>query len=122
MYRAINYIGAGPWSTVSYITAATTPDAPPAPSVYYVDNTEIILTLTPSSNDGGLPITYYHLYVALGISASTYDEVTYDYSSTSKTILVGDVFGSTTITAGKIYTFVYVAENTLGVSDDSDLL
>jgi hypothetical protein len=123
MYRAINSIGHGDWSSIAYITAATTPDPPPTPSYSYVDNTMITLTLTASVNDGGLPITAYYLYVALGIEASTFDEViTYDGSSTSWDIDVGDVYGSTTIVAGSIYTFTYVAENSLGTSDDSDLL
>lgn len=30
-YRAINSIGAGPWSDIAYIPASTVPKAPPKP-------------------------------------------------------------------------------------------
>ena len=46
----------------------------------------------------------------------------YDQSSQSYTINVGDVVGSHTITKGLIYTIKYVAENSVGLSQDSELL
>ena len=117
MYRAKNSIGPGAWSDIAYITAATVPTAPPIPIVSSVDNTQVTLTLRPSSDDGGLAVSAYVLYVDQGIQASSFDQVTsYDGSSSSLTLSVGDVFGSTTITAGQIYTFVYLAQNSLGNS------
>jgi len=38
-YRAINLIGESDWSDIAYITAATAPDSPPAPTYSAVDST-----------------------------------------------------------------------------------
>ncbi len=38
------------------------------------------------------------------------------------TVNVGEVFGTMTVTSGLTYTFKYVAENVIGLSEDSDLL
>ena len=47
---------------------------------------------------------------------------TYDGEALSYTILAGDIVGSHTIALGNIYTIKYVAENAVGLSQDSDLL
>ncbi len=122
-YRAVNSIGPGPWSAINFIAAATVPKAPPQPSVSSVDNTEIILSLGETTDDGGSAIIQYYLYVNEGSDGSAYHEVdTYDGSSLTHTVNVGDVFSGNTISVGNIYTFKFVAENNVGLSLDSNLL
>ena len=122
-YRAVNSIGPGPWSTINFIAAATVPKAPPQPLVYSVDNTKVILSLGETTDDGGSAILQYYLFVNEGSDGSAYHDVdTYDGSSLTHTINVGDVFTLNTITVGRIYTFKFIAENDVGVSLDYNLL
>ncbi len=65
-YRAVNSIGPGPWSDVSYIPAATVPLAPPQPQVISVDNTQVTLSLSETTDNGGSSIMYYELYINEG--------------------------------------------------------
>lgn len=52
-YRAINVNGAGPWSAVSLIKAATIPSTPAAPTYSSSSDTQIVLDLSRSLDDGG---------------------------------------------------------------------
>jgi hypothetical protein len=99
-YRSRNVNGWSGFSPITYITAATVPLPPPAPTVALVDNTMVKLALTYSSDDGGSSIIEHKLYIAAGISTSLVTLVTYNGSSLTKTINVGDIFGTITITAG----------------------
>jgi hypothetical protein len=122
-YRAINLIGNSDWSDIAYITAATVPDAPNAPAYTTADSTQIILSLSETLNNGGLTISEYKLYVNEGVDGSNYNQITaYDGSSLTYTMTVGDVVGGHTVFVGGIYSFYTVAVNTLGDSDDSDIL
>ena len=122
-YRAINQIGTSDWSATAYKRAASVPAAPPTPIVTEVDATKIVLQLSISSDDGGTGIFAYHLYVNEGLNGSPMNEITaYDGTSLSHTIAEGDIVASHTIALGNIYTIKYVAENAVGLSQDSDLL
>jgi len=81
------------------------------------------LSLSETTDDGGSAIISYYLYINEGSDGSPYYLVdTYDGSSLSHTILVGDNFSGNIIVSGRIYTLKYVAENDVGFSADSNLL
>lgn len=56
-YRAINLIGQSGWSDVAYITAATAPTAPQIPELTSADNSDIVLSLSETLDNGGLTIS-----------------------------------------------------------------
>lgn len=59
-YRAVNINGAGGWSAVEFITAATIPSAPNKAPVYASStDSQIELVLTRSIDDGGVAIINY---------------------------------------------------------------
>ncbi len=122
-YRAINLIGNGLWSDMTYVVASTYPKAPPKPVYTFVDNTKLDLILTETQDDGGSKILAYHLYINEGFDGTAYHKVsTYDGDSMVFTINAGDKFDSMTVTPGLTYTIKYVAQNVIGYSEDSDLL
>lgn len=122
-YRAINQIGSGDWSEIAYKRAASVPAAPPTPIITFVDATQIALQLSISSDDGGTGIFAYHLYINEGQNGSPMNEITdYNGIDLSYTISQGDVVASHIVSLGNIYTIKYVAENAVGLSQDSDLL
>ncbi len=102
---------------------AGVPAPPPTPIVTSVDAIQISLKLTISSDDGGSGISRYHLYINEGVNGSPMNEIlAYNGSALSYIIKAGDVVGTHQITIGRVYTIKYVAENTVGHSQDSDLL
>jgi hypothetical protein len=109
-YRAINLIGTGPWSDMTYVVASTFPKAPPKPVYTFVDNTKLDLLLTETQDDGGSKILAYYLYINEGFDGTAYHKVsTYDGDSMVFTINVGEKFDSMTVTAGLTYTIKFVA-------------
>ena len=58
-YRAINKVGAGPWSETVLIRAATTPDAPGKPFYISSTDTSITIGIKPTLNNGGSKLTKY---------------------------------------------------------------
>ena len=103
-YRAINSIGYGPWSDVTYARVAQVPQPPPKPTVTSVDETQIELALSMSADNGGTVITAYHLYINEGSNGSTMHEITdYDNVSGTYTVLVGDLVGTHTVSVGNTY-------------------
>jgi len=120
-YRAVNSIGTSDWSAVAYLTAATVPLPPPAPYVSSVDNTNVVLTLLETENNGGSTISNYELYCNEGADGSAFHKITaYSGGASTYTVNVGDSIGGHTIAVGNIYTFKYVAINAIGSSEDSD--
>ncbi len=114
-YRAINAVGAGPWSPITEITAATIPLAPPKPRYKDSDSTTITLSFDISPDNGGSKITKYKLLRDSGNLASEVNiEVSYDgFSSTCQV---------TGLTPGKKYRFEYYAVNAFGDSLPSETL
>ena len=73
-------IGAGSWSALGYVVAATFPGAPPTPLYTFVDNTRLDILLFETLNDGGSAILSYHLYINGGSDGTPFYEVsTYDH-------------------------------------------
>lgn len=80
-YRAQNSIGWGPYSDISYILAATVPQAPPEPTYVGSTSSYITLNVPRSLDDSGSPITGYKLFVDSGDDfSSSYTQVS-DYDS-----------------------------------------
>lgn len=81
----------------------------------------ISVAMSPSAEDGGSPITGYELYMDDGTMTSTYAIVgSYVTSSFTMTHTVDDTTDG--IVAGKIYSFKWRAQNSIGYSGFSDLL
>ena len=114
-YRAINGVGAGPWSTITEVTAATVPMSPPKPTYVSSTSTTITLTFGLSFDNGGSEITSYTLMRDAGNLGSeiTIPVATYDGLSAS-TIVTG-------LTPSYIYRFQYYAVNEFGSSLPSDI-
>ena len=115
-YRSINAIGAGEWSEITYIKAATVPEPPGQP--YYIESTSISikLGLRGTGDNGGSKITEYKLFRDSGDLSSdlTTEIVAYNGIDTEFTV--------TGLTAGVIYRFNYFALNEFGSSSASLIL
>ena len=123
-YRSYNINGASSFSPITYITAATVPARPPAPTFDDASDTTITLSFSPSTDSKGSEITEYELYINAGGSSADFDKVEdYDGSSLTHTLTVGVdqiTAGTDAIAAGIIYKFKYLAINDYGSSDFSD--
>ena len=60
-YRAINQVGAGDWSPIAILQAATVPSAPGQPQYVSSTATTITLALTHSTDNGGNKIIQHIL-------------------------------------------------------------
>lgn len=60
-YRGINQVGAGEWSDLVIVKAATIPSHPPQPEYVSSTSTTITLQLFETSDNGGSKITGYKL-------------------------------------------------------------
>ena len=113
-YRGINSVGAGDWSDPTTITASTVPGRPLTPVVTSTDNTQITLTFTAVTDNGGSSILRYELYYSdSGVSLSTFGNYT-AYDGTSMTYSF-----SASLTTGYTYRFQIRAVNNRGASDFS---
>lgn len=115
-YRAINAVGAGGWSPIQNINAATIPMAPPRPVYVSSTNTSITVSFSFSTDNGGSKIIRHRLYRDIGNlgSAITNEEVIYDGASS--------VFTLSGLTAGFKYRIQFAAENSYGESARSRTL
>jgi hypothetical protein len=127
-YRARNAIGWGDYSPISYVRAAAKPSKPPAPQLGAASSTGIVLKLSPSSEDGGSPITGYKVFRDDGISPGQPFTATTNTFATELTRADGlaPTFTATVaadgLVLGKIYRFVTVATNAYGDSQLSNHL
>ena len=117
--RALNAVGWGAYSPITYIEAASTPGRPPAPRLVAAASTGVTLGLAPSSEDGGSAITGYKILRddGLGLSggAEAFELTGYDgTSATYEATLAGEG-----LVLGRVYRFVYVASNAYGDSASS---
>ena len=87
-YRAINAIGAGPWSDISQLIAAQEPLAPPKP--YYVSstNTTIPLGFNQTIDNGGSIISGYILQRDAGNLTSSVNIIETNYNGIDSTYTV----------------------------------
>jgi titin len=112
-YRAINLIGAGEWSTVAKLKAATKPIAPPRPTYISSTSTTITLGFTNTSDNGGSLVSGYKLYRDNGdLSSEVNIHVTSYNGLASSTTITG-------LSSGKKYRFRLRAINEFGESPDS---
>lgn len=61
-YRAINLIGAGEWSSMAKLKAATKPIAPPRPAYVSSTSTTITLSFLDTLDNGGSLVKGYKLF------------------------------------------------------------
>lgn len=116
-YRSKNINGQSDWSPITYITAATVPARPPAPTFDTATANSITLSFSPSTDSKGSEITEYELFINGGGSSSVFSKVSsYDGSSLSHTITQA----TDSVVPGTIYKFQYRAINAYGQSDFSD--
>lgn len=112
-YRGINAIGAGPWSNISKLDAATVPIPPPKP--FYISSTDTTITigLLGTKDNGGSRILKYKIFRDAGNLSSpvNIEETTYDG--------FGSTFTITGLTPGVNYRFRYFANNKFGDSAPS---
>jgi hypothetical protein len=59
---AVNFNGEGSPSTVALLQTCTTPGTMATPAIASISSTAVGVTWTAPSNDGGCPITSYHIY------------------------------------------------------------
>lgn len=59
LYRASNFNGWGPYSSVGYIVAATVPGTPPAPVYVSSTSSDLTLQFIPPTENGGSVISSY---------------------------------------------------------------
>lgn len=62
-YRVMNDFGWSDFSPVTAIAAASVPSSPPKPVVVSVSSTQVQLSFSQPSFDGGSPLSKYELYV-----------------------------------------------------------
>jgi hypothetical protein len=102
--------------------AASIPEKPPAPTLAAVSDSSITLSISPSIEDGGSPITGHKIFRddgatftanSYGIELTGYDGISTLYEAT--------ISGEALI-LGTLYRFVYVANNAYGDSEFSNHL
>lgn len=122
-YRAVNQIGAGPWSDSAYLLVGSAPQAPQTPILISADETKITLLVALSLNDYGAPIESYKLYVNKGVNGSPFLEITdYDGSSPTYDLMVDQMIGTFKVFKGGLYRFKTTASNSIGASGFSNEL
>lgn len=105
-YRAINAVGAGPYSSITYITAFGAPSIPEAPTLELASSTQISLSFTPSADDGGKVVSLYEVKV---VNETDSTEATYNIDPTDMTLAL--LSSASVVTEGELYTFYIRAYN-----------
>jgi hypothetical protein len=115
-YRGINVNGSGGWSPIGYLTAAQSPDRPPAPEYGSSTSTSITLLFSPTLDDGGSIITKIILEMAT-FEASIFAEVsTYTDNLMSHVLTQAD----DGLVTGSKYRFRLKSQNVFGTSRQSE--
>ena len=76
-YRSLNSVGWSEYSPITYIMAASKPEKPAVPMLAAVSDTSITLSLSPSAEDGGSPITGHKIFRDDGTTFTTFTANTY---------------------------------------------
>ena len=119
-YRAKNIAGWSGYSPITYIKAAARPARPPVPVFITADATSITLSIPPTTDVRGAPVTKHELYVNGGGSSNTYAIVSSFSGNPGSNAVVTTASGL--ITAGSIYKFKHRAVNEVANSDFSDTI
>jgi hypothetical protein len=116
-HRARNAVGWSGFSPITYIRAAAVAERPPAPQLLAPSSSGLTLAISPSSEDGGAPVTGYRLFRDDGagltapdaayIELAGYDGASFTYVAT---------VAADGLELGKVYRFVAVATNAYGDS------
>jgi len=117
-YRARNAVGWSGYSPIGYVTSADKPTAPPSPTFMSATQTTIVWGLSPSTDDGGSPITSYELQRDDGLGGTFTTIGAYDGISQTYTLDQG-VDG--TLVTGRTYRVQYRAVNAIGNSEYSEV-
>ena len=104
-YRSRNIVGWSGWSPISSLSASTVP-SPPWISYILLNDTQIVLGFTSSTDNGGSIITDYQLDLD-GTIVSDYSFAADDYSYTA-------LKSTLSLTTGSIYAFRYWTVNSNG--------
>jgi len=117
-YRTQNSVGWSLFSDTGFIQAANVPNKPPVPLYISSTSDSITMKFQQTDDSGGTPVLRYKIYRDAGNDfTSSYVEMTsYDGQSS---IFTATVLNDGLVN-GKIYRFVYVANNALGNSDYSN--
>ena len=120
-FLAINRVGKSNFSPeLSSISVSGLPGKANTPILFKFNSTQITLNFMPNSDDGGSPILNYNLYRDTGDSSSNFSLVkAYINNSLS---YIFDSSLDNTLTLGKIYRFLYSANNSNGEGLKSDEL
>jgi large repetitive protein len=119
-YRAvaINRVGTSSLSNEIVALTGEMPGQPPAPIYVSSTSTTITLKLTRVTDNGGLPITSYHLYRNNGTLESSNTEITSYDSELTYTVSQAD---ETDMVTGSTYRFYYLAKNDKGEGEASNI-
>ena len=120
-YRARNSYGWGDYSTISYLTVATVPDAPPRPILDSQNSTHVVLKLAATSDNGGDGVTDYELWIVTGRANSSFERFQ-DYTYAEDGFRLEIDVSASRLTSGNFYRFKYLARNPVGPSDFSSIL
>ena len=81
-YRAKNLVGWSGYSPIGYLTAASAPDAPPAPLFVSATSTSISVIVPRVLENGGSPVISYELLIDDGIGGNFIVVTSYDQNPT----------------------------------------
>ena len=112
-YRAKNLVGWGPFSEPSSVLAAINASKPPKPTFSSYTTNNLMITIPPSTNNGGSTISLYEVHVDAGDDFNSAFTKLTDYTGATSTYSV------TGLTIGNIYTFKTRAKNIIGFSEFS---
>jgi len=112
-YRAKNFVGWGPFSSVSDVLAATVPKAPDRPLFSSFNNGDLIITIPLTEDNGGSAVTNYELEVDAGDDFSSDFNPVPNYSGQPLSYTSGLADG---LVLGRVYRFRSRAVNIIGKS------
>ena len=117
---AINRVGTSALSPEKVAETGEAPGKPPAPTYVSSTSTSITLSFEPVVENGGLPITRYHLYRDQGSLTSSFTEIA-SYLGTDMQFEVTQANESGMV-SGETYRFYFTAENAVGEGPASDIV
>jgi titin len=120
---AVNEVGESSRTTPLSLIAGTLPDAPIDVLKVTADVAQITISWNPPENDGGTPITNYHIYWDNAQTSASYGIVLLKHSIGVQTewSTVGTVTASALLD-GYLYRFAVVAVNDIGDSVLSEII
>ena len=118
--RVANENGWSEFSELTYIKAAVVPDRPLPPELVSATTTEITLKFFKPKDNGGSEITLFELYINDGDPETEPTTLVATYTDNSLGHVLTDVADN--LILGDVYKFMFRAYNTVGNSEDSDIV